>query len=39
MWPEEKEALKQAVKDSLRTAIFYILAWVALMLPVFKTFL
>ena len=39
MWPEEKEALKQAIKDSLRTAVFYTLAWAALMLPVVKTIL
>lgn len=36
MWSDEKTELKQSIKQSVIWAIWYITAWVALMIPVAK---
>lgn len=36
MWSDEKTELRQNIKQSVIWAIWYITAWVALMIPVTK---
>lgn len=36
MWSDEKAELKQSIKQSLVWAVWYLVAWIALMVPVVK---
>lgn len=36
MWSDEKAELKQSIKQSFIWATWYLVAWVALMVPVVK---
>ena len=39
MWSDEKEELKQSVRQSITWAMWYVTVWVVLMIPVAKMFM
>ena len=39
MWSDEKYEMRQNIKQSFIWAVWYVLAWAALMLPVVKAML
>lgn len=38
MWNDEKQELKREIKENLKSAGLYLVAWTILMIPVMKMF-